>query len=338
MAKRPMRSAASVAASNARRVLGYGQSRGFALPARNAQRLPVAADPLARIPAPQMFALWEELASGLDAPDLPIELARRSRLEDLDLLGFVVLTAPTLADAFRAFAHYSPLLNDGGRWELALSGPHLEMHWYGSDPLRLGVRLSHETAVAQMVNGVRQLFGPDIDPARVSLRHGAPSTLRAHREFFSCPLEFDAPLDRVAFRRELAEAVPPGANAALFSYLRAQADQRLEQLSPRALSERVRQEIERALALGEQPAMVRLAHGLEMGERTLRRALVAERLRFSELVDEARRARATVLLEQGGRSITRIALDVGYSDTSAFTHACQRWFGKAPSELLRGDE
>lgn len=338
MARRSKQGAASVAASNARRVLGYGQSRGFALPARNAQRLPHADDPLARIPAAQMFALWEELASGLDAPDLPIALALRSRLEDLELLGFVVLTAPTLAAAFRAFAHYSPLLNDGGRWELALGGDHLEMQWYGSDPLRLGVRLSHETAVAQMVNGVRQLFGPDIDPVRVSLRHGAPATLRAHREFLCCPLEFDAPLDRVAFRRELAEAVPPGANEALWRYLRAQADQRLEQLAPRSLSERVRQEIERTLALGEQPAMVRLAHGLQMSERTLRRALSAEHLRFGELVDEARRARATILLERGDRSITRIALDAGYSDTSAFTHACQRWFGKSPSELTRGDE
>ncbi|WP_341715294.1 helix-turn-helix domain-containing protein, partial [Limnobacter sp.] len=32
-------------------------------------------------------------------------------------------------------------------------------------------------------------------------------------------------------------------------------------------------------------------------------------------------------------SPTAIALDLGFSDASAFSRACKRWFGKSPSEI-----
>lgn len=32
-------------------------------------------------------------------------------------------------------------------------------------------------------------------------------------------------------------------------------------------------------------------------------------------------------------TVTETALKLGFSDTTAFTHACQRWFGCAPREL-----
>jgi AraC-like DNA-binding protein len=34
-------------------------------------------------------------------------------------------------------------------------------------------------------------------------------------------------------------------------------------------------------------------------------------------------------------SVTRVALDLGFADSSALTHAYQRWFSQAPGELKR---
>jgi AraC-like DNA-binding protein len=81
--------------------------------------------------------------------------------------------------------------------------------------------------------------------------------------------------------------------------------------------------------------MTAVAATLGTTERTLRRTLASTGASFRLLVDEARRDRALELLSATPGSVTRVAFDTGFSDTSAFTHACQRWFGRPPREVAR---
>jgi AraC-like DNA-binding protein len=67
-----------------------------------------------------------------------------------------------------------------------------------------------------------------------------------------------------------------------------------------------------------------------MSERSLRRVLESEGVRFRDLLDRARRQHAERLMARGGRSLSVIALSCGYADVSAFSHACRRWFGASP--------
>jgi AraC-like DNA-binding protein len=53
---------------------------------------------------------------------------------------------------------------------------------------------------------------------------------------------------------------------------------------------------------------------------------------FQRLVEEVRREEARVLLGDQGRSITEVALDLGFAETSAFTRAYRRWYGVPPSQ------
>jgi AraC family transcriptional regulator len=45
--------------------------------------------------------------------------------------------------------------------------------------------------------------------------------------------------------------------------------------------------------------------------------------------------RAKILLAKLSQSVTEIALDIGFSDTSSFTAAFRKWTGRTPTEFRR---
>jgi AraC-like DNA-binding protein len=53
---------------------------------------------------------------------------------------------------------------------------------------------------------------------------------------------------------------------------------------------------------------------------------------FRDLLNQARFDVARDLLPGMRMAVTDLALVLGYADTSAFTHAFQRWAGVAPSQ------
>jgi AraC-like DNA-binding protein len=281
-----------------------------------------------------MFALWRQLAAALDTA-APIQVAERFSLEDLQLLGFVISTAPTVREGLEAFVKYGALLSDAFVWSLDLGRRTIDVRWQCRVPRDAGVCISLETSIAQVVQGVRQLAGADVDPLRVEFAHSEPRRAAAHRAFFRCKIDWDGVFYRVTFPRHVLDTAPRQANSALFRYLCAEAELCVAALAPQQLAARVRDEIARELWEGRIPQLSELAPRLGMSERSLRRRLAAESVGYRRLVDAERRERARQLLERPDVSITRVALELGFADASALTHACRRWFARSPAELTR---
>lgn len=76
-----------------------------------------------------------------------------------------------------------------------------------------------------------------------------------------------------------------------------------------------------------------LAAALGVEERTLQRQLREHGTSFEALRDEARRQIADVMLRQGRKSVTDLALMLGFSDATSFTRSCKRWFGATPTQI-----
>lgn len=76
---------------------------------------------------------------------------------------------------------------------------------------------------------------------------------------------------------------------------------------------------------------------LGMSVRSLQRALAGHRVSFSDLVEQARIARARNLLADRSLTIAEIVLMLGFSEQSAFTRACKRWLGMPPIKLRAFD-
>lgn len=289
--------------------------------------------PTPRVPIGQVFALWEDIVRATGDATLPIAVGRRVKLENLDLMGLAVITAPSGHAALATAIRFAPLITDSGRWSLADDGREITIRWSREGDRTLGHRLANEAGIAQFVACMRQLCGPRFVPRVVRFRHAGPPSLAAHRAYFRCPVELGADDDAFAFPRDALDIVPAAANPALAAFVRAHAEARLATFCD--VVAQTRDAIGRTLDRGERPGLDEIAVAQDTSARTLRRRLAARGTSFATLLDDVLRDRARTLVTQTTRSITSIALTLGFSDTSAFTHAFRRWFDRAPMTVRR---
>jgi len=87
----------------------------------------------------------------------------------------------------------------------------------------------------------------------------------------------------------------------------------------------------RILLLGGRSSGDEVAQILSMHRRTLNRRLRAQGTTFQEILDEVRFEAARQLLDTTSISLTDIAASLGYTESSAFSRAFQRWSGTTPT-------
>ncbi|EKU39129.1 MULTISPECIES: AraC family transcriptional regulator [Acinetobacter] len=95
---------------------------------------------------------------------------------------------------------------------------------------------------------------------------------------------------------------------------------------------RVKQVAEKLLLdeQGETLKVGQVAQIMNMSERTLQRYLALENTSFTVLIDLLKKEHAQKLLAQNNMSIEKVALMLGYAETSHFTRAFKRWMGMTP--------
>jgi AraC-like DNA-binding protein len=291
-------------------------------------REPVAA----RIPIDRLFGAWASLSRTLGDPAVGVRAAVATRVDDLDFFGYCVATAPTGRAAVDTAARYAALITDSGRWQVDDRADPVVVTWSRGGPPSLGRTISNEAALATFAAGLGELTGAA--PLAVELRHRRSGQASNHRDLLGCPVLFGRERDAVLLARRALDVVPRRASAGLWRFLCALADQRVAGVRTRTTRQRVEGALFDALEGDRLPSALSVARSLGMSERTLRRRLVAERVSFRELLDQARRGRAAELLDSEA-TLTEVALAAGFADVSALGHAWRRWFGVTPSSVRR---
>ena len=279
-----------------------------------------------RIPIERLYGAWAGLCRELGDPAVGTRAAVGWRVADLDLFGFCVATAPDGGAAVRTAARYADLVTDSGSWTVCEEGDPIAIVWNRSGPVSLGRDISNEVAVASFAVCFRELTGAA--PLSVELRHRHSGE---QRDLLGCPVRFGCDRDALLIARRDLAVVPRQANAALWRFLSAIADDELTSVRPLGLRAMVERALSDALDADRVPSAGRVARSLGMSERTLRRRLRAEKMTFRELLDGVRRGRAAELVAGSSAPLTEVAMAAGFADVSALGHAWRRWFGAAPS-------
>ncbi|MFJ4776594.1 AraC family transcriptional regulator ligand-binding domain-containing protein [Streptomyces sp. NPDC088762] len=316
---------------------GAGGSRSWALPTD-------------RLAFGEMRALWDTVLAAPDTgPHTGLLVGDRIRPEGLHILGHLVLTCASLADAARAAERYHPLVSQAGTVTLHRRGGDSRICYRPTvDPAAMHPQ-QVEAVVSSMVRAARWIAGDDWAPLAVSFTHPRAGAAEPYARVLGCPVTFEAPENAITVGNGDLDRRRPLYDPALNALHRAYADRLLDQLSTAGAgngsgsgsatgngsatgtataAERVRRWLEHATLEAAGPEGP--ARELNLSVRTLRRALHAEGTSWRALLDTARHSRARRLLETTALPLDRIAPLVGLSGATALARAFTRWEGMPP--------
>jgi AraC-like DNA-binding protein len=289
--------------------------------------------PDARIGAEVDDAIWSQIAVELGDQDLGLHISQRTvDARSFGLLGFLVRSCPTVADAIRLSARYHHLIKDDGRVAVRSTAQGITISELPAPGRGPWPRHVAETIIGNYVVLGRRWTGEDLVPREVRFQHQRPARTDEHERLFRCPIQFGAEDNAVVWSHEVAGLPFSSSEPELAAHLEPLARARLAEIAqPHAFARDVRLAIAEALTEGDAGADA-VARRLGTSVRSLQRRLRQDGVSYRALLDAVRRLRALELV-RAGTPLAEVADRLAFSDARAFRRAFRRWTGRPPSAL-----
>ena len=278
----------------------------------------------------EMFALYTAIHEISGDPGIGLKLGSEERIERYDPIAIAALYTRSFRDALHRMARYKRLtcpeeirIVEHGN-ECAV-----QFVWLLADRAEPATLI--DVCFAWVVAIGRRGIGRSINPKRVEFKR-PESNRRLYEDHFACPVKFGARHNVLLFRSEDLAQPFLTHNPDLLEMVAPQLEAELaHQLAHRSLQEQVKGILKKFLA-GQRPRLEDVAVELRVSTRTLQRRLLAERITFQNLVEEARRELARHYLLQSSLELNETAYLLGYEDPNSFFRAFHRWEGTSPGE------
>lgn len=282
-----------------------------------------------RVTIGQYIALFSAVKDSLDDECLGYLRGRPFRCGSFALMARSTLGAKTLAAAMQRMSESFALLQDEVALvpvsEGLLCGVALEMRG------RSGVHADflHGLLLRVFWRLLVWLHGGRLQPKGFDFPFAQPPHAAGYARIFSGALRFGQVRSAVWFETS-AFAQPMRRDVvALQAFLRAAPGNLVgPRLDERTTSARVRALLQQACP--EWPDLAVTAQRLHMSVSALQRHLSMEGKSFQVLKDELRRDLAIVRLTSAGATLSAVADELGFSDSTAFQRAFKSWTGSAP--------
>jgi AraC-like DNA-binding protein len=177
--------------------------------------------------------------------------------------------------------------------------------------------------------------GRRIPILRAEFSYPEPQHSAEYRLMYCASLSFGRPNTSIAFDAGYLDLPVVQNERSVKEFLRTAPESILVKYkNGSSLSARVRRRLRQFLP-GDVPDFDGLAEDLNMTPATLRRRLREEGMSYQSIKDELRRDLAIGYLSHSGRTVMDIALELGFSERSAFHRAFRKWTGASPGEFRR---
>jgi len=226
-----------------------------------------------------------------------------------------------------------PAYASGGRLGLAVENQKVWLRHTQDRRLQLGWQWIEQFNVLLMIQLVRLTSHRNWRPREVQLRVPRGVGLDKIEALADARISFGHGSTSIEIPRALLGE--PLAGNKLSARVREEVEQGLLRTAPAAdFSGSVRQVVATLLRDGY-PSVQRTSGAIGLSARTLQRRLGENGVSYSRIVEEERFRVAAELITQSRLRITDVAMELGYTDPTTFTHAFHRWTGLSPSQYRR---
>ncbi len=293
-------------------------------------------DPEARIPFRKYAAMFEAAAERSGDDCFGLHLGVKAEPQMFDVLGYAVMSCPTLEAALHTACRYTRVLyDDEMRLDVEGDVAHLMFRIVGPDVT--SCRQAAEDKGAHLRSIVHVLARAELRLLEVRFEHPAPANSEEHRRIFDCPVLFEQAFNALTFEAALLEGKLATADERLLRIMVRVIERALRELPPPdEFLEKVRQFVLASLPQGN-ISSADMAQRLCMSARTFQRRFAEHGMTYHRFLNQTRYALSLSYLRQPKLSISEIAFLLGYMDVSAFSRAFVRWAGLTPGEYRRSN-
>ena len=277
--------------------------------------------------------LLEAAADRLNCPDFGMRLSEYQGLDVLGALGVAMQNAETIRASYQVGEKYlryqSPAIRSGLR---ALPARGFEFMEFDVDIARaMFSAQSFELSIGLIHRCLTHLSDGAYRPHEIWFRHAPVAPLAAYRRVFGVTPKFGMSTPGIVIAKQYLDRTitkrSPMVARLAEHYLR-DACPEME----RRFSTRIREVIQKRI-LEIDCTQADAAKMLGVSVRTLQRRLEEEDTTYDTVRDEIRQAMAKSFLESTDMTMSQISERLYYSEPSAFTRSCYRWFGMSPRKL-----
>jgi AraC-like DNA-binding protein len=250
------------------------------------------------------------------------------------MLCHALLGCKNLAQALdRSVRYYALILDDiWATAERKAGEARIVLHQAAGAAPRV---FAHELLLMLLFGVSCWLIGRRIPILRTEFGYAQPLHSAEYRLMYCADLRFDRPNTVLAFDASYLDLPVVQNTRTVKEFLRTAPDGiLLKYKNGSSLSARVRRRL-RQLLPGQVPDFERLADELRMTPATMRRRLHEEGESYQTIKDQLRRDMAIGYLSHSDRTVMDIALELGFSERSAFHRAFRKWTGASPGEFRR---
>src|SRR5215510_4999002 len=156
-------------------------------------------DPDSRIPFSQLVDLYEKASQLSRDAYFGLHLGETVNPKAFDLVGYIALNSPTLAEAFSRVARYHSIWTDGAAFTSDFASPVASLVYKYVDHSIKNHRHDSEMTFATVTSLCRNLTAQDWNPVAVEFQHERPNDVSEHQRLFRCPVAFGKRVNQLFF-------------------------------------------------------------------------------------------------------------------------------------------
>ena len=285
-------------------------------------------DPAFTITLEQELDIVEKALQLIDTPHASIELARYYHLHNFSVLGLAFKACENLGEIFELIRRYprlqwgicettSFIKDDNIFFTLNAGETHVERFLLERDMACLKILFSEALNDSLLFN-------------EVHFSYPKPENIEIYETFFECPVHFEQKTSQLSFKLSELNKKVPTADPLSKEFYEAQCARISAEIDePFLYTHLIRDQLSRLTPI---PSLEELADIIDIEPRTLQRLLKKEEQTFSSILKEVRLKRASDRLHYSTLTAEQIALELGFNDAVAFSHAFKQWTGLAPRQ------